>query len=147
MVVNMQEVRLDDDNSPFQFLQIGESNNFSRNAASECHLHCDLIHLEVLSSFKVDPRSTDFVYFLLQDSKKGLCGIRIESFIQKPVCKVLGMGGGSPSSLDYLIFYVPRSHIENNIFSAECKRKVTYIFFIHCFYSETMFLTQRWSRF
>lgn len=40
MVVNMQEVKLDD--GPFQFLKIGESNNFSRNAGSDCHLHCDL---------------------------------------------------------------------------------------------------------
>lgn len=31
MVDNMQEVKLYDDNGPFQFLKIGESNNFSRN--------------------------------------------------------------------------------------------------------------------
>lgn len=42
MVVNTQEVKLDDDNGPFQFLKISESNNFSRNADSDCHLHCDL---------------------------------------------------------------------------------------------------------
>ena len=42
MVVNRQEVKLDGDNGPFQFLKVGESNNFSRNASSDSHLHCGL---------------------------------------------------------------------------------------------------------
>lgn len=77
-----------------------------------------------------------------------MCGIRIESFIPKPVCNFLGMGGESPSILDSLLLYFtfsgPTLKIIHSLLYVKEKSLLS---FFHCFYSKTMVLTQRWSRF
>lgn len=86
--------------------------------------------------------------FFTRTVKRGCVELGVKALFRNLFASLWGWEEGAHLAyILFIIFYVLRSHIENKIFSAGCKRKVTYIFFFHCFYSETMFLTQRWSRF